>query len=75
MKNSDGIHYQGPYNYKVWFKINLTLFKSHIFHKWENKIDCFFSKCENGIKIDVEIMKWVPFSDKWSKIILHTRRV
>ena len=68
-----------------WFKINLTLFKSHISHKWEDIMNLFediFTKCntlgrfgENGIKIDVEIMKWGPFSGKWSKTILHAHKV
>ena len=31
-----------------------------------------FERCgENGNKIDVEIMKWEPFSVKWSKTILQ----
>ena len=27
--------------YTEWFKINSTIFKSHISHKWENNIDLF----------------------------------
>ncbi len=71
--------------YTEWFKINWTLFKSHISHKWENyneficKIftnrDTLGGCGENGIKINTEIMKWEPFSDKWSKTILHACKV
>ncbi len=59
--------------YTEWFKINLTLFKSPISHKWGNimnflkifiKGDTLGGCGESGIKVDVEIMKWESFSDK-----------
>ena len=30
---------------------------------------------ESDIEIDVEIMKWKSFSEKYSKTILHTRKL
>ncbi len=53
----------------VWFKINLTLFKSHISCKWLNMVNLLmiFKRCgilggcgESGIKIDAQILKWEP---------------
>ncbi len=56
--------------YAEWFKINLTLFKSHISHKWEHIVDSSrylqsVIPWEDVVKIDVEIMKWEAFSDKY----------
>ena len=65
-----------------WFKINLTLFKTHFSQGGKYKELKTFTKCDmlggcgkSDIKIDVVIMKWESFSDKKPNTIWHTHKV
>ncbi len=68
--------------YTVWFKINLTLFLKLtfltngitiiIYLKIFINHDILGGCGESGIKIDAQILKQEPFSDKQSKTNLHT---
>ena len=64
-------------------KINLTLFKTHVSHKWKSIMNLFdniykaylgYNVVKSGIKIDAQILKQGPFFDKQSRKILHTRK-